>query len=111
MGRRGRARQQPDENCGLANETIVSQTKSRVTLSFRFLFFPVRPVAFFRTALFHAMPESTPTMVCARVSKTIVGVDSGIAWKSAVRKNATMESTPTMVFDTRAQTNSGLQSP
>src|SRR5437667_5045816 len=47
MGRRGRARQQPDENCRLANETIVSQTsqtKSRVALSFRFS--PWKPACF-----------------------------------------------------------------
>src|SRR6267143_2869172 len=44
MGRCGRARQQPDENCRLANETIVSQTKSRVTLSFRFS--PLKPASF-----------------------------------------------------------------
>src|SRR2546429_662815 len=35
------------------------------------------------------MPESTPTMVFDTRAQTIVGVDSGIAWKSAVRKNAT----------------------
>src|SRR6266702_3173476 len=47
MGRRGRARQQPDEHCRLAKETIVSQTsqtKSRVTLSFRFS--PLKPASF-----------------------------------------------------------------
>src|SRR6266851_7498398 len=58
MGRRGRARQQPDENCGLANETIVSQTsqtKSRVTLSFRFS--PLKTACFSQAQSSTGSPE------------------------------------------------------
>src|SRR6266576_486376 len=40
MGRRGRARQQLDENCCLAIQTNASQTQSSVTQPFRFFFLP-----------------------------------------------------------------------
>ena len=39
-GRRGRARQQLDENCCLAIQTNASQTQSSVTQPFRFFFLP-----------------------------------------------------------------------
>src|SRR2546430_5053563 len=74
MGRRGRARQQPDENCRLAKETIVSQTsqtKSRVTLSFRS--HPLKPACLSQAQSSTRSPESATTMVCACPSQTNPG--------------------------------------
>src|SRR6266436_495220 len=58
MGRRGRARQQPDENCGLANETIVSQTKSRVTPNLSVSSLSVKSACFSQAQFSTRSPES-----------------------------------------------------
>src|SRR6266478_962006 len=79
MGRRGRARQQPDENCRLANETIVSQTsqtKSRVTLSFRS--HPLKPACLSQAQSSTRSPESATTMVCACPSQTNPGLGKSL---------------------------------
>src|SRR2546421_4604247 len=61
MGRRGRDRQQPDENCGLANETIVaqkSQTKSRVTPNLSVSSLSVKSACFSQAQFSARSPES-----------------------------------------------------
>src|SRR5206468_8551190 len=61
MGRRGRDRQQPDENCGLANETIVaqtSQTKSRVTPNLSVSTLSVKSACFSQAQSSTRSPES-----------------------------------------------------
>src|SRR5947208_1519951 len=61
MGRRGRDRQQPDENCGLANETIVaqtSQTKSRVTPNLSVSSLSVKSACFSQAQSSTRSPES-----------------------------------------------------
>src|SRR6267378_7214994 len=58
MGRRGRDRQQPDENCGLANETIVPQTKSRVTPNLSVSSLSVKSACFSQAQFSTRSPES-----------------------------------------------------
>src|SRR5207248_11378303 len=70
MGRRGRDRQQPDENCGLTNETIVaqtSQTKSRVTPNLSDSSLSVKSACFSQAQSSTRSPES-PTKNSLRMS-------------------------------------------